>query len=123
MADPGTRKKWDKAAATFDFMSGGGEKRWFPFKTRLFGHMQPGKILFAALGTGLDIPAFPPGMSITAIDISPEMLNAHNPVLISIREKLMPRTWISMICHTRTTTLTRYSRPVRSAPYLIPLPG
>ena len=79
MADPGTRKKWDKAAATFDFMSGGGEKRWLPFKTRLFGHMQPGKILFAALGTGLDIPSFPPGMSITAIDISPEMLKRAQP--------------------------------------------
>ena len=33
-----------------------------------------GKILFMALGTGLDIPAFPPGQNITAIDISPKML-------------------------------------------------
>ena len=75
MVDLATQKKWDKAAATLDMMTGGGaEKRWFPFKTRLFNHMQAGKILFASLGTGLDIPAFPPGKSITAIDISPEML-------------------------------------------------
>ena len=33
-----------------------------------------GKILFLALGTGLDIAAFPPGQDITAIDISPKML-------------------------------------------------
>jgi ubiquinone/menaquinone biosynthesis C-methylase UbiE len=33
-----------------------------------------GKILFMALGTGIDIPAFPPGQQITAIDISPKML-------------------------------------------------
>ena len=75
MADLATRDKWNKAAATIDLMTGYGEqKRWLPFKTRLFGHMQPGKILFAALGTGLDIPAFPADMTITAIDISPEML-------------------------------------------------
>ena len=80
MVDLATQKKWDKAAVTLDFMTGGGaEKRWFPFKSRLFNHMQPGKILFASLGTGLDIPAFPHGMSITAIDISSEMLKRAQP--------------------------------------------
>ena len=80
MVDLATQNKWDKAASSFDLMSGNGEmKRWLPFKTRLFNHMQPGKILFASLGTGLDIPAFPPGMSITAIDISPEMLKRAQP--------------------------------------------
>ena len=75
MADLVTRDKWNKAAASIDLMTGNGEqKRWRPSKTRLFGHMEPGKILFASLGTGLDISAFPPGMTITAIDISPEML-------------------------------------------------
>jgi len=33
-----------------------------------------GKILFLALGTGLDIPFFPTGKDITAIDISPKMV-------------------------------------------------
>ena len=80
MVDLVTQIKWDKAASTFDLMSGNGEmKRWLPFKTRLFNHMQHGKILFASLGTGLDIPSFPPGMSITAIDISPEMLKRAQP--------------------------------------------
>lgn len=80
MVDLVTQSKWDKAAPNLDLMSGNGElKRWLPFKTRLFSHMQPGKILFAALGTGLDISAFPPGMTITAIDISPEMLKRAQP--------------------------------------------
>ena len=75
MVDLATQDKWNKAAASIDLMTGYGEqKRWLPFKTGLFNHMQPGRILFAALGTGLDIPAFPPGMTVTAIDISPEML-------------------------------------------------
>jgi ubiquinone/menaquinone biosynthesis C-methylase UbiE len=69
-----TRAKWDKLAPRFDTMASiGAEKRWKPFKTRLFSHMQ-GKILFLALGTGLDIPAWPKGQDITAIDISPGML-------------------------------------------------
>ena len=64
----------DKAAANFDLMAGvGAERRWLPQKEKLFSNMQ-GKVLFLALGTGLDIPAFPPGQDITAIDISPEMI-------------------------------------------------
>ena len=74
MPDLVTRAKWDKAAPTFDLMaSGGAEVRWKPSKQKLFAEMD-GKILFLALGTGLDIPTFPSGKDITAIDISPGML-------------------------------------------------
>ena len=74
-----TRAKWDKLAPRFDSMASlGAEKRWKPFKTRLFSHMR-GKILFLALGTGLDIPLFLAGQDITAIDISPKMLAEAQP--------------------------------------------
>ena len=74
MADTVTRAKWDKMAPRFDSMAAkGAEARWKPFKSALFSHMR-GKVLFMALGTGLDIPAFPPGQDITAIDISPKMI-------------------------------------------------
>jgi len=74
MVDTATQAKWDRAAPNFDLMSGGGaELRWEPYKRALFSNMN-GKILFLALGTGLDIPAFPPGKDITAIDISPKMI-------------------------------------------------
>lgn len=74
MPDEATRSKWDKAAANFDLMaSKGPEKRWAPAKRELFNNME-GHILFLALGTGLDIPTFPPNKDITAIDISPKML-------------------------------------------------
>lgn len=79
MADSVTRAKWDKLAPRFDGMaSQGAEKRWQPFKQKLFSHMD-GKILFLALGTGLDIPVFPAGRDITAIDISPKMLEQAQP--------------------------------------------
>jgi ubiquinone/menaquinone biosynthesis C-methylase UbiE len=76
MVDIITQKKWDKAAPSFDLMAGNGaEKRWGPAKKTFFSEMQAdSKILFLALGTGLDIVAFPPGRTIEAIDISPAML-------------------------------------------------
>ena len=51
----------------------GPEKRWAPVKREFFSVMQ-GKILFLAVGTGLDIQFFPPDQDIVGIDISPRML-------------------------------------------------
>lgn len=70
-----TKAKWDKASANFDVMAGyGPEKRWEPWKRRLFSKMGEGRILFLAIGTGLDVPFFPPGRRITGIDISDGMI-------------------------------------------------
>jgi ubiquinone/menaquinone biosynthesis C-methylase UbiE len=86
--DTYTQSKWDKAASTFDMMAGkGGERRWRPFKQELFKHMQ-GRVLFLALGTGLDIDTFPPGKSITAIDISPKMLEVARPRIAAYQGEL-----------------------------------
>ena len=72
--DEQTRRKWDRAARNFDLMSSrGAEWRWRPAKRELFSHMS-GDVLFLALGTGLDIPTFPAGKRLNAIDISPKML-------------------------------------------------
>jgi ubiquinone/menaquinone biosynthesis C-methylase UbiE len=71
-----TREKWDRASRSLDLMAGyGPEWRWRPAKQQLFERMKPdAEILFLALGTGLDITCFPAGLTITAIDISPKML-------------------------------------------------
>lgn len=77
-----TRRKWDRAAPLFDVMAGeGAEKRWHHHKQKLFARMGEGQILFLALGTGLDIPCFPPHRDIIAIDISPEMIRMAQPRL------------------------------------------
>jgi ubiquinone/menaquinone biosynthesis C-methylase UbiE len=74
--DLATQEKWDRAAGSFDMMSANGpEKRWRPAKLEVFSHMRPdAKILFMALGTGLDIETFPAGCDITTFDISPNMV-------------------------------------------------
>lgn len=79
--DLSTQKKWDRAARSFDLMSANGpEKRWRPAKLEVFSHMRPdARILFLALGTGLDIETFPKDCDITAIDISPKMVEKAQP--------------------------------------------
>ena len=83
-----TRKKWDRAAGSYDLMSGYGQEiRWAPFKRRLFERMQ-GRIIFASIGTGQDIQFFPPGRDITGIDISSGMLERARPRAAAYAGKL-----------------------------------
>jgi ubiquinone/menaquinone biosynthesis C-methylase UbiE len=71
--DEATRRKWDAASGTFDFVTFGDDQRLGPHKRRLFTKMR-GRILMVAAGTGNDFQFFPPGQDIVAIDISPKML-------------------------------------------------
>lgn len=73
--DAANERKWDRAAARFDWMAGlGPEKRWGAIKRDLFRRMGPGRVLFVAMGTGLDIQHFPPRREIVGIDVSSRML-------------------------------------------------
>jgi ubiquinone/menaquinone biosynthesis C-methylase UbiE len=71
--DTETQRKWDAASRTLDFFAWGEDRRLGPHKRRLFGKMH-GATLMVAAGTGNDFKFFPPGQHITAIDISPHML-------------------------------------------------
>lgn len=72
-ADAATRTKWDNASRSFDLMSQGDDRRYAPAKQALFAKVR-GETLMVAAGTGNDFKFFPPGLSFTAIDISPKML-------------------------------------------------
>ena len=63
---------WDIRAGLYDVCEASDYRRGLQ-KAALFGEMR-GRVLFAAVGTGLDIKHFPPGLSIAAIDISDKML-------------------------------------------------
>jgi ubiquinone/menaquinone biosynthesis C-methylase UbiE len=71
--DTATQEKWDKVSQNFDFFSFGDDHRLGPHKRRLFAKIH-GATLMVAAGTGNDFRFFPPSQSITAIDISPKML-------------------------------------------------
>ena len=76
--DVATQRKWDKASRSFDLASFADDRRFAPFKRKLFAKMR-GKTLMVAAGTGNDFKFFPPGREVTAIDISPKMLERAAP--------------------------------------------
>ena len=71
--DSATQRKWDEASRTYDFFTFGEDRRLGPHKQRLFSKAR-GETLLVAAGTGNDFKFFPPGMHITGIDISPQMI-------------------------------------------------
>ncbi|MBF0368402.1 MAG: class I SAM-dependent methyltransferase [Magnetococcales bacterium] len=73
-----TQKKWDFSAGFFDIIAYGAELRWGPEKKALYRSMS-GKVLFVAMGTGLDIAQFPPNQDIIGVDISSKMLAKAQP--------------------------------------------
>lgn len=68
---------WDLRARFYDICEGSQLRRG-PHKAALFRGMT-GRVLFEAVGTGVDIQHFPPDCEITAIDISEEMLRRARP--------------------------------------------
>ena len=86
--DQATQRKWDRASLGYDLMVGGGpERRWAPIKQGLFSYMQ-GRIFFVTIGSGLDIPLFPPGREIIGADISEKMLERARPRAAAYQGKL-----------------------------------
>jgi len=72
------RSKWDRASRTYDLVTWGDEQRFSVAKRRLFAKMA-GECLMVAAGTGNDFRYFPAGLTITAIDISPAMVERARP--------------------------------------------
>ena len=74
---------WDLRSKLYDLCEAS-ELRRGPSKTALFRDMT-GRLLFVAVGTGVDIRHFPPGLDVTGIDISAAMLRRAEA-----RRKLYP---------------------------------
>lgn len=69
------RAYWDKHAASYDRQMGFFD-RWFSGDTRgWICRRATGQVLEVAVGTGLNLPHYPPGSTLTGIDFSPAMLD------------------------------------------------
>jgi len=71
--DLACQAKWDRLSRSYDWTTWADTRRFGPAKRRLFAGMQ-GKCLMVAPGTGSDFAHFPPGLTVTALDISPAMV-------------------------------------------------
>lgn len=69
------RRTWAKRATSYDKSIGFFERKVFGTEHRAWACEQAsGKTLEIAVGTGLNLPHYPSGLSLTAMDLSPEML-------------------------------------------------
>lgn len=70
--------QYNRLAKWFDFFRAGDQRRWGEFQTRFFKTLS-GRVLHVGVGTGMEILNFPPGLKITAIDLSRAMLRRARP--------------------------------------------
>ncbi|MBI4518075.1 MAG: class I SAM-dependent methyltransferase [Deltaproteobacteria bacterium] len=72
-SDTRLQTKWNRLSRMYDMTGWADDRRFATAKRRLFAGMR-GDCLMVAAGTGNDFKFFPPGHTITAIDISPGMV-------------------------------------------------
>lgn len=69
-----TRARYQRIAPIYDQMEMLAEKRHDPWRERLWSMVVGPEVLEVGVGTGKNMPYYPPGMQITAIDLTPGML-------------------------------------------------
>ncbi len=70
-----TRRRYDRLARFYDCFEAPLERRRFAaWRTRLRERITGPRALEAGVGTGKNLPYYPPGVQVTAIDLSPRML-------------------------------------------------
>jgi ubiquinone/menaquinone biosynthesis C-methylase UbiE len=67
-------RAWEKSAPGYDKQIAFFEKIWFGGGREWLGARAQGRILEVAIGTGRNLPHYPPGVTITGIELSPAML-------------------------------------------------
>jgi ubiquinone/menaquinone biosynthesis C-methylase UbiE len=84
------RNNYDAIASRYDWVLGAPE--WIGLRLlrrRLLAHAR-GQVLEIAVGTGRNLPLYPPGLELSAIDFSPEMLGraGHRAERLGLRVQL-----------------------------------
>ncbi len=85
--DTRLRNRWDRASTLYQWTTWGDDHRFSSAKDELFANMH-GRCMMVAAGTGNDFRYFPAGLEITAIDISPRMLERAQPQAAKYRGDL-----------------------------------
>lgn len=69
-----TRARYQRIAPLYDAMETLAERRYAAWRPRLWSMVQGPKVLEVGVGTGKNIPYYPAGVEVTAIDLTPGML-------------------------------------------------
>jgi phosphatidylethanolamine/phosphatidyl-N-methylethanolamine N-methyltransferase len=87
-----THARYDRRAHLYDRMTRGSERVMMPGRAALWQRVRGPRVLEVGVGTGKSMPYYPSGMTITAIDLSPRMLDqarmhaARDLIAVDLRE-------------------------------------
>jgi phosphatidylethanolamine/phosphatidyl-N-methylethanolamine N-methyltransferase len=73
-ATDAARRRYQRISPFYDLMGGVSERRFNPWRTKLWSQVAGLHVLEVGVGTGKNIPFYPAGISITGIDLTPGML-------------------------------------------------
>lgn len=73
-ATEATRRRYQRLSSIYDLMEGMAEGRYHPWREKLWSLVTGLRVLEAGVGTGKNMPYYPSGISVTAIDLTPGML-------------------------------------------------
>ena len=68
------RRVWDNGAPSYDKQIALFEKIWFAGGREWLGARARGRVLEVAIGTGRNLPHYPPDVTLTGVELSPAML-------------------------------------------------
>lgn len=69
-----TRRRYARLAPVYDLLEAMAERRFCRWRGLLLSSLEGTRVLEVGVGTGKNLPYYPPGVAITAIDLTPEML-------------------------------------------------
>jgi len=69
-----TRRRYQRLAPIYDVMEGLSERRFHPWRTKLWEQVPGLRVLEVGVGTGKNLQFYPAGISIVGIDLTPGML-------------------------------------------------
>ncbi len=69
-----TRARYQRIAPFYDLMEMLPERRYLPWREKLWAHIEGLRVLEVGVGTGKNMPFYPEGIQVTAIDLAPGML-------------------------------------------------
>ena len=69
-----TRRRYQRLSRFYDLIETMAEKRYHPWRKRIWSYVNGGSLLEVGVGTGKNLPYYPASAYITSIDLTPGML-------------------------------------------------
>ena len=83
-----TRSRYQRLSSMYDLMESFPERRYLPWRKRLWSLVKGPRVLEVGVGTGKNIEFYPQGLDVTGIDLTPGMLERARKRADALRRKV-----------------------------------